>query len=127
MYGMAKCSSCTPSFRVTSCTVDSNGKHHSYYDNPAITYECASQGMLRQTFEWHCHGKLHRTSGPAVEWNDGEHEWIYKGWAVHRTSGDLIVGDTVSIGANVATVLRHLDGCIYEILLGNKKVPIVKV
>ena len=41
------------------------------------------------TKEWWLNGKLHRTDGPAIEWNDGDKEWWLDGKR-HRIDGPAI-------------------------------------
>jgi len=121
-----KCHICTLHNMVKSCTIDSNLLHHSFDDKPAIEYYPGRN--MHRTKEWFLHGKLHRLDGPAIEYNDDEHTWSYNNQyvLVVISKQDVIVGKPVRIDLDVATVLRHVEGCFYEVLLGNKKVLIAK-
>lgn len=129
LYGVAKCQTCSTNNRIKSCTVDENGKHHSFDDHPSIVFYPDRYGRINEIAEWHCHGKYHRTDGPAVEWSDDEHEWFYnyRQILLFVHDQDIIVGKPVEIKDDIATVLKHVEGCFYEVLLGNKKVLVARV
>lgn len=51
-------------------TKDQYGQHHSYNDEPAVEYK-------RGDKIWYHHGKIHRITGPAIEWGDGTRFFYY--------------------------------------------------
>ena len=145
---MAKCAACNEYKAITSCTVNTLGNHHSVDDAPAIVWDDgegwwylngdkhrvgrpAIELTKSNYYKWYLYGVLHRMDGPAIRavWCDVKHSWFYKGLQVSITifNQEIIVGRSVTIEEDVATVIRHVEGCFYEVLWGNKKVLIAKV
>ena len=106
---------------VLACTINSEDKHHSFDDKPAIEY-------INGDKYWCQHGLLHRLDGAAYIQARGFFSYWYNGDEVdHTTSKKIIVGKSIEIDDKIGIVLNHVEGCFYEILLGNKKVLIAKV
>ena len=146
MYGMALCEFClclTTLPLVMSCTVHPSGRHHSYNDMPAVVYRNGSKYWFKNGIAhrdvgpammstrgkfWYVNGMLHRMDGPAIEYSDHHvtvhnRRWYLGGRTVNiPITKEVIVGKTVMVGDDVATVIKHIEGVFYEILLGNKKV-----
>jgi len=141
---MALCEKCKLYQTRSSCTINSEGRHHSFNDKPAIVWFDGDK-------EWYLNGKQHRENGPAIEYASGNKYWRLNG-KFHRTDGpaieyvsgnkvwylngkqaiqvkdqNIIVGQKIYIKDNIGIVLIQVESVFYEVLLGNKKVLIVKV
>ncbi len=69
---------------VTFCTVDENGKHHSYDDKPGKIFHHTS-------LTWYKHGIVHRDGGPAyISKRDKIREW-YSDGILHREDGPAYI------------------------------------
>ena len=83
---------------------------------------------------WKLNDKLHRMDGPAMglptdssrNMTISGSRFFYHGEKAAHHCSDIVIGDTVKIEDDVATVLRHVEGIFYEALLGNKKMLIVE-
>jgi len=108
--------------RMAYCTINSKGKHHSFDDKPAMIWADGDKC-------WYKDGEIHRSHGPAYLSEDKSYKaWWLNGKESHwEISQEIIVGKPIGIGEDVATVLRNLEGCFYEALLGNKKILIVGI
>jgi hypothetical protein len=51
-------------------------------DGPAVEWSNGDK-------EWLVGGKFHRTGGPAIEWSDGDKQWYVNG-NLHRTDGPAV-------------------------------------
>jgi len=78
-------------------------------------------------------GSYHRTDGPAREWKHDSkpciimNEYYLNGINVrHQIKQQISIGSPINIGDDAAIVLKHIEGVFYEVLLGNKKILIVK-
>lgn len=125
-----KCQICIANKKVNHCTVDADGKHHSFNDKPAVVYREAKHDVFSdkdytEVNKWYKHGILHRTNGPAIEWSDNDHEWLYNGLRPDGFFEDICVGKSVKIKNCFALVFKHLEGLFYEAIMGNKKVLVV--
>jgi len=143
---MAKCSSCSPAGNIFFCTINASGLHHSFDDKPAVMYNSGE-------VHWRFNGELHRVKGPAIDSRAGFSVWFHCGLR-HRLDGpstifpgsrkdewhfldreaipiddnqEIIIGKSIEMNNNIGTVLKHIEGLFYEVLLGNKKVLVAKV
>lgn len=117
---MALCDVCKQFYRQRiSCTLNDKRKHHSYNDEPSIVWKVGTK-------HWHRDGMLHRIDGPAIIFKNYS-DWYYNGEYIIKTTEEIIIGKPVDIDKNVATVLKHVKGVFYEVLLGDKKVLVAKV
>lgn len=96
------------------------GKYHRP-DGPAIISDLGAK-------YWYLNGNVHRTDGPAIEYSNNENVWYLNGKFVSRVikNQNIIIGKSIEIEDDIATALRHVEGCFYEVLLGNKKVLVAK-
>jgi len=119
---MAKCSKCKSDYRdILYCTINEIGEHHSYNDKPAMEFRWGAK-------VWWLNGEMHRENGPSIEHSNGNKEWCLNGEsAIIIYDQKIIVGKKIEINDDIGVVLRHIVGCFYEVLLGNKKVLIAKV
>jgi len=165
---MDLCEECKSNYMIArfSCTVNSEGKHHSFDDKPAIIYASGTKlwyqngerhRMKGPAIErsggdkvWYLNGKCHREDGPAIEHLGGEKYWYLNG-ELHRTDGpaiehiidykewylngkkaiqiknqEIVIGKKIEIEDDIGIVLRNVIGVFYEVLIGNKKVLIIK-
>jgi hypothetical protein len=65
-------------------------------------------------------GKIHRTDGPAVEWEDGSKSWLVDG-NLHRTDGPAIEEANGTKGWVVDGKLHRTDGPAWEGKDGSKE------
>lgn len=72
----SKCPNCQQLIYVKSCTVDSNGEHHSFNDKPAII---TSNGVKK----WYNHGVKHRSGDKPAQVSKSINCW-YKDGKMHR-------------------------------------------
>lgn len=129
---------------IKACTVNGIKRHCSFNDKPAIIYEhgdmiwCLNERYHRLdgpavyrsngTKRWYLNDQLHRLDGPAVEYPNGTKYWFLNGLpAIQIKNQEIIVGKPIGIDDDIGTVLRHIEGCFYEILFGNKKELVVRV
>lgn len=83
--------------------------------------------------EWHyVKNGLHQNSyGPAafspnIDFKKHIYAWSYKSRFIIPVEQKLQVATALDLpGVGMVTVLKHLDGYIYEVLYGNKKFPII--
>lgn len=71
------------------------------------------------TKEWKLNGELHRTDGPAYEWDDGTKVWYVHGKA-HRTDGPAIEYSDGSKEWRLNGEVHRVDGPAIEWANGKK-------
>jgi len=123
---MSLCNNCLDKNRaydrgIVACTVNEREKHHSYNDLPAMEYNWGAK-------VWLFNEQFHRLDAPAIVYQNGNKEWYrYDQKAYSIYDQEISVGKPVGINDDTATVMRYVEGCFYEALLGCKKVLIAKV
>lgn len=71
-----KCHTCKQLIYVKYCTVDDDGKHHSFDDKPAVV-------TANGTKKWYAHGRKHRDGGLPAQTSKTTERWYVNG-KLHR-------------------------------------------
>lgn len=71
-----KCPTCKKLIYIQSCTVDEDGRHHSFNDKPSIISKNGSKW-------WHQHGELHRDNDEPAQITKKSKTW-FKWGQMHR-------------------------------------------
>lgn len=61
---------------MLSCTVNSEGKHHSFSDRPSLVYRSKNKIDKFKIKSWHKNGQLHKLDGPAAIFEKSEYYFL---------------------------------------------------
>jgi len=111
---------------VVECTINEYNVHHSYNGKPSFIGQSYSDPDLQFRY-WHKQGRLHRLDAPAMEYKDGSNYWFLNGKEALKTRQKIIIASSIEINNEIGIVLRHVEGCFYQALFGNKKELIVRI
>ncbi len=104
---------------IKSCTLNDQGQHHSFYDEPSIVHEDSGVSM------WHKNGKLHRENGPASIRYSRDY-YYYEDHSI-TTLESLYVGKTCEWGESMALIVEKINDTFYKIMVGDRKFLVASV
>lgn len=138
---MFKCKICKATNIIKTCTINSNGLHHSFDDRPAVedsngTNEWYLNGKLHRldgpavehydgTKTWFLNGKRHRLDGPAYTSIDGTKLWFFEGKKAIQIKGKIRIGKQIKINGTLGLVFRKINNVFFEVVFGNQKKIVV--